>query len=98
MVNPSVVQNDHGTWQETRKHLLLEERLDILTPHCSFFVPKREHALHVQGTQNREVLAPTERYRLEEALASSCPTVMLIKRERETRLVDEDQIIGSDRL
>jgi hypothetical protein len=53
-------------------------------------VPKAEHALQVQSTEYRQILAPVKRHRFEEALLASSPTIVLIKRQPEPGRVDED--------
>lgn len=80
------------------QNLLTQERFDILTLHRSRFVPKGEHALQVQSTEYRQILAPVKRYRLHQALLASSPTIVLIKTQREPGLVDEDQVLRLDRL
>jgi len=97
-MNPGIVQNDDGTRKQRGQNILTEERFDILTLHRSQFVPKGEHALQVQGTEHRQILAPVKRHHFDQALLASSPSIVLIKRQREPGLVDEDQVLRVDRL
>jgi hypothetical protein len=93
-MNLGVVQNDYRARKQPRENVLTQERFHIVALHGSLFVPNTEHALHVQGTKDRQVPAAAKRNGFHEALASFTPAVVLIKRKRKAGLVQKNQIVG----
>ena len=96
-VDGGVVQHEYRTRGQAWKQIIAKKRLDIVSAHRAFLLPGTQHSRSAQRSQQRQVFAAPIGNGLDQTLATRCPAIEAMQRQRETGLVQKDKSLRRDR-